>query len=71
MNQSNKLLMVLLALETSVMQFHAMSDLVSNCLLEVELPALLAKPNSAGVKWVGNVGERLIEEVEVEIIGPT
>ena len=44
-------------------------DLVSNCLLEVELPALLAKPNGAGVKWVGNVGERLIEEVEVEIGG--
>ena len=44
-------------------------DLVSNCLLEVELPALTGVASGNGVKWVGNVGERLIEEVEVEIGG--
>jgi hypothetical protein len=44
-------------------------DLVSNCLLEVDLPALTALTGQHGVKWVNNVGERLIEEVEVEIGG--
>ena len=38
-------------------------DLVSACVLEVDLPA------PAGGNYHANVGERLIEEVEVEIGG--